>query len=211
MFIPEFKLFVTVLLISLQFQHPLRQSNTRLSRTLLSRALIRSEKPKIFFFFPIVSIIKAHSQDRCASSFAAHDNNFSAMSLGSGRDKEWTQDDILWGADTKGWKNHRYSSWSWGNMFRKTLQYVSQCCRQFHVSERDLEPQTLSFVNVQVAEMGPGAALRHLWAVLLAWKIKYQAYHGEKKMKRKKNNGKLKLSQKKEKKISIVECVNKNF
>lgn len=92
-------------------------------------------------------------------------------------------------------------------MFREALKYVSQCCRQFHVGERDLEP--LSFGNVQVAQLEPCVALRHLGAALLAWKSKYQAHQGEKKTKRKKNKGKLKLAQgkknrKKKKRKSVL-------
>lgn len=46
-------------------------------------------------------------------------------------------------------------------MFREALKYVSQCCRQFQVDERDLQAQTLSFVDVQIGELGPCVALRH--------------------------------------------------
>lgn len=33
-------------------------------------------------------------------------------------------------------KNPRYSSWSWGNVFRAALKYMQHYCRLFHVDER---------------------------------------------------------------------------
>lgn len=48
--------------------------------------------------------MKACSQDRRACSFTTQDKNFSAISLGSCKEKKQTQYDILQGADTKVWK-----------------------------------------------------------------------------------------------------------